>query len=146
MTVCQYFHSGEKDYNSIYKGCANETLCASKGAEMMETIRFRFNAICCTGELCNTAQYEFAEEDPTPNGVMCPTAHCNDTLDECKTDKTITCTGSMDKCVEYRGKVHNPDGSVELYSAKGCANSDCCKYNFDTNIGIEKIHKVLVKC
>ncbi|XP_075184768.1 phospholipase A2 inhibitor 31 kDa subunit-like [Anomaloglossus baeobatrachus] len=146
MTACQYFYNGGKECKSIYKGCANDTLCGIKAEEIMENIRFRFHAICCTGELCNTAQYELAEEDPRPNGVICPNAYCNDTLEECKTEKTINCTGSMTRCVDYRGKVRNPDGKVQNYSIKGCVNSDCCRYSYDSNIVIEEMHRVLLKC
>ncbi|KAM4015089.1 phospholipase A2 inhibitor NAI-like [Anomaloglossus baeobatrachus] len=146
MTVCQYFYSGGKEFKSIYRGCANDTLCGIKGEEMMENVKFRFHVTCCTGELCNTAQYKLFEEDPTPNGVICPSAYCNNTLEECKSDKNINCTGSMNKCVEYRAKVRNPDGTVEKYSFKGCVNSDCCRYNFDSNIALEEKHRVLLKC
>ncbi|KAM4015193.1 uncharacterized protein ACNLHF_001840 [Anomaloglossus baeobatrachus] len=146
MTASQYFRSGEKVFKAVYKGCANGTLCGMKGSEVMENIAYRFYVNCCTGELCNTDGYELPEEDPTPNGVTCPSACCNDTLEECKTDKRINCTGSMKQCVDYRAKVFNPDGTVEKYSVKGCINSDCCRFNFDSNIGIKEIQRVHLEC
>ncbi|KAM4016496.1 phospholipase A2 inhibitor gamma subunit B-like [Anomaloglossus baeobatrachus] len=146
MTACQYFKVGEKEFTSIYRGCANDTLCGTKGSGIVENMMFRFHLTCCTGELCNTAQYELLEEDPTPNGVICPFACCNNTLEECKSDKMINCTGSMNKCLEYRAKVRIPDGTVKKLSMKGCVNSDCCRYNFDSYIAIEEQQRVLLNC
>ncbi|KAM4015090.1 uncharacterized protein ACNLHF_001776 isoform 1-T1 [Anomaloglossus baeobatrachus] len=146
MTACQYFKVGGKEFTSTYRGCANDTLCGTKGSGIVENAKFRFHAICCTGELCNNATYEFLEEDPRPNGVICPFAFCNNTLEECKTEKTINCTGSMNKCLEYRARIGTPDGIVGNYSIKGCFNSDCCRYNFDSNIAMEEQHRVLLKC
>ncbi|KAM4016141.1 uncharacterized protein ACNLHF_002593 isoform 3-T3 [Anomaloglossus baeobatrachus] len=144
--VSAHIGSGKKLYKSIYKGCANETLCGAEGSDLMEIVKFRFYVKCCNGDLCNTDRYQLPKEDPTLNGKTCPSAFCKDTLEECKTEKEINCTGSMDRCYDYRGKVINPDETVEKYSLKGCSNSDTCKYNFDCAIGIVELHRESLIC
>ncbi|KAM4016498.1 uncharacterized protein ACNLHF_002795 [Anomaloglossus baeobatrachus] len=145
-TVSQYFLFGDKYFKSIFKGCANETLCGAKGAGMVNTMKYRFYAKCCHGDFCNNQTYEIPEEDPAPNGVKCPCSFCLGTLDECKSDKEINCTGSMNRCMEYRAKMRNVDNTVEDYSFKGCINSDSCNNNFDSYIGMEEIQRVYKKC
>ncbi|KAM4015052.1 phospholipase A2 inhibitor 31 kDa subunit-like [Anomaloglossus baeobatrachus] len=146
MTASQYFNADKTVFKSIYKGCANDTLCETKGSGMVEKLNFRFYAHCCTGDLCNNQTYQLHEEDLTPNGKICPTALCLDTLEECETDKKMNCTGSMDRCLEYRAKLRNPDDTVVEYSVKGCVNSDCCNYNFDSIVGFKVLHRELLKC
>ncbi|KAM4014878.1 phospholipase A2 inhibitor NAI-like [Anomaloglossus baeobatrachus] len=146
MTCSQLFYNGEKMFKSIYKGCANESLCGAEGSDLMENVKYRFYTTCCTGELCNTDTYNLPNEDPTPNGKTCPSAYCKATLEECKTEKEINCTGSMDRCYDYRGKMRNPDDSVDLYSVKGCTNNVTCKYNFDSAIALTEIHRESLIC
>ncbi|KAM4016140.1 phospholipase A2 inhibitor and Ly6/PLAUR domain-containing protein-like isoform 2-T2 [Anomaloglossus baeobatrachus] len=146
MTVSQYYNLSGKIYNSMYKGCANKTLCGTKGFTTVENVKFQFKVNCCIGDSCNNEGYELPKDDPTPNGVKCPSAYCINTLEECKGDKEMNCTGSMDRCLDYRATVRSPYGTDTNYSAKGCANSDCCNYNFDSKIGFEEIHRVLLKC
>ncbi|CAJ0947462.1 unnamed protein product [Ranitomeya imitator] len=137
--------SGDKLFKSFYKGCANETLCGTKGTGSVEMMKFRFHVYCCTGDLCNNQEYEIFEEDPTPNGVKCPSCFRLGTLEECKTNKEMNCTGSMNRCVEYRAKIRNVDKTEEDYSFKGCINSDSCRYNFDSYVGMEEIQRVFLK-
>ncbi|KAM4015470.1 phospholipase A2 inhibitor and Ly6/PLAUR domain-containing protein-like [Anomaloglossus baeobatrachus] len=147
MTACQYFNIGENNtFKTIYRGCANETLCGTKGSAMVTNMKFRFNVFCCTGHLCNNQSYELPAENVTINGVKCPSSLCMGTLEECKSDKEVNCTGSMDRCLDYRAKVINPVGVVEEYSNKGCVNSDCCLHNFGNTIGIQEIHREYLKC
>ncbi|XP_069598762.1 protein RoBo-1-like [Ranitomeya imitator] len=146
MIVSQYFCFGDKLFKSFYKGCANETLCGTKGTGSVEMMKFRFHVYCCTGDLCNNQEYEIFEEDPTPNGVKCPSCFRLGTLEECKTNKEMNCTGSMNRCVEYRAKIRNVDKTEEDYSFKGCINSDSCRYNFDSYVGMEEIQRVFLKC
>ncbi|KAM4015194.1 phospholipase A2 inhibitor NAI-like [Anomaloglossus baeobatrachus] len=146
MTASQYFNIGDKTFKSVYRGCANKTLCGTKGSGIVKNMKFRFYVFCCTGNLCNNQSYELPLDNLTINGVKCPTALCTGTLEECKSDKEVNCTGSMDQCMDYRAKLKNPDGTVEKYSAKGCVNSDCCRYNFGSNIGFEEIDREYLKC
>ncbi|KAM4015639.1 phospholipase A2 inhibitor gamma subunit B-like isoform 1-T2 [Anomaloglossus baeobatrachus] len=146
MTAYQYVNLYEKKVNSIYNGCANESLCGAKGSGMVEHVKFKFFAHCCTGNLCNNQTYEPPEDDLTPNGLKCPYSFCIGTLKECKSDKEINCTGSMNQCLEYRATLRNPDGTIANYSAKGCTNSDACQYNFDSKIAFQEIHRALLKC
>ncbi|KAM4016426.1 uncharacterized protein ACNLHF_002756 [Anomaloglossus baeobatrachus] len=146
MTCSQLFYNGEKMFKSFYKGCANESLCGAEGSDLMENVKYRFYTTCCTGELCNTDKYNLPKEDPTPNGKTCPSAYCKDTLEECKTEKVMNCTGSMDRCYDYRGKLRNPDDSVDNYSVKGCTNNVTCKYNFDSAIAMTEIHRESLIC
>ncbi|KAM4016938.1 uncharacterized protein ACNLHF_003094 [Anomaloglossus baeobatrachus] len=108
MTASQYTFNGEVEFKSLIKACANETLCGIKGAIARENVKFRFFVHCCTGNLCNTDKYELQEEDPKPNGKKCPSAYCTNTLEDCKSDKEVNCTGSMDRCFDYRAEVINP--------------------------------------
>ncbi|KAM4016850.1 phospholipase A2 inhibitor 31 kDa subunit-like [Anomaloglossus baeobatrachus] len=147
MTACQFFCNGKNTYKSIYKGCANDTLCGSNGIVIPhKDVKYRFHLNCCSGPLCNTDKYNFPKEDPAPNGKICPSAFCRGTLEKCEShNKTINCTGSMDRCVEYRGKVRNPDKSVVDYSLQGCVNSDGCN-NFDSAIGLEEQYRETLIC
>ncbi|KAM4015056.1 phospholipase A2 inhibitor and Ly6/PLAUR domain-containing protein-like isoform 2-T2 [Anomaloglossus baeobatrachus] len=118
--------SDGKLQKEMYKSCANETLCGTKGAMVVGNSTLRFYASCCDGEFCNNKGYELLPENQTQNGVTCPSYLCFNTLDECKTDKMMNCTGSMNKCIEYRGSMVNPDGTFTNYSGKGCINDDAC--------------------
>ncbi|CAJ0947463.1 unnamed protein product [Ranitomeya imitator] len=137
MTGSQHAYNNGTVYNSILKGCANETLCGAKGSAVMENVKYRFYMNCCTGNLCNTDGYELPAEDPTPNGVKCPTAYCKGSFQECKTEKEMNCTGSMDQCFEFRGDTKDPGDTEGKYSVKGCMNSDSCKFNFDCALGFQ---------
>ncbi|KAM4015641.1 phospholipase A2 inhibitor NAI-like [Anomaloglossus baeobatrachus] len=146
MTVIQYLCINGHIYKSIYKACANETLCNAKGSARVQNFRFRFYAKCCTGELCNTDGYRLPAEDPNPNGVKCPSAYCTGILEDCKTDKKINCTGSMNQCYEFRGDAIDPGGTEMEYSVHGCMNSDACKFNFDCTIGVTEPKNKYLKC
>ncbi|KAM4014683.1 uncharacterized protein ACNLHF_001473 isoform 2-T3 [Anomaloglossus baeobatrachus] len=103
----------------------------------------------CLGDRCMTASqytYNISAEDPTPNGLKCPTAYCTGNLQECKKDKEMNCTGSMNRCFEFRGDVTDPGDTEGKFSVKGCSNADCCKFNFDSAIGVSEIKKEFVNC
>ncbi|KAM4015770.1 uncharacterized protein ACNLHF_002387 [Anomaloglossus baeobatrachus] len=138
MTASQFYDKEGDVYKSILKSCANETLCGTNGSVAIVNVIFRFYANCCTGNLCNTDGYNILAEDPTPNGVICPTAFCTDETKECTSDKLLNCTGSMKKCFKFRGKALDPSMAWENYSSKGCINDDACKVNFDTAIGVSE--------
>ncbi|KAM4016854.1 uncharacterized protein ACNLHF_003004 isoform 2-T2 [Anomaloglossus baeobatrachus] len=95
----------------------------------------------CLGDRCMTCS-QFIDripvEDPTPNGVKCPSAYCVGTLEECNSTKEMNCTGSMKNCFQFRGEVQHPGETWHNYSAKGCANNDACKYNFDSAVGLSE--------
>nr|UGY75777.1 sodefrin precursor-like factor C [Plectrohyla sagorum] len=147
MTASQYYHNGDKTFNSMYKGCANESLCGLFGSLTQDPdVKIRVGAVCCSGEMCNIEVFNLPEEDTKPNGVKCPNSYCTGTTEECKSDKDIECTGSETKCIDYRGRVKNPDDSVEDYSAKGCINPEGCFYNFQILIKVEEIKGKLLKC
>ncbi|KAM4016853.1 phospholipase A2 inhibitor and Ly6/PLAUR domain-containing protein-like isoform 1-T1 [Anomaloglossus baeobatrachus] len=138
MTCSQFIDRKHKVLKSILKSCANETLCGAIGSIAIEKVMYRFYAKCCTGNLCNTDEYELPVEDPTPNGVKCPSAYCVGTLEECNSTKEMNCTGSMKNCFQFRGEVQHPGETWHNYSAKGCANNDACKYNFDSAVGLSE--------
>ncbi|KAM4015763.1 protein RoBo-1-like [Anomaloglossus baeobatrachus] len=146
ITASQYFNVGGHTFNSIYKGCANETLCGTNGSAVVGNMTFRFYPHCCIGDLCNSQGYELPEEDLKPNGLECPSAHCLGTLEECKSGMVMNCTGSMDSCLEFRGIVKHPDGTYLNYSVKGCINNATCKTDFESNIMLEVIKTVYLKC
>ncbi|XP_073425939.1 phospholipase A2 inhibitor and Ly6/PLAUR domain-containing protein-like [Dendrobates tinctorius] len=146
MTVCQYFYVDGKIFKSIYKGCANESICGLQGSGFHERVIFRFNANCCTGNLCNTDGYDLPKDDPTPNGKLCPSAFCPDTVEECKGHHMVECTGAMDRCFEYRAEAIVFGGISKKYSVKGCINEAACKVNFDGCIAITEIKRNLLTC
>ncbi|KAM4016497.1 phospholipase A2 inhibitor 31 kDa subunit-like [Anomaloglossus baeobatrachus] len=146
MTVCQYFYVDGIYFKSIYKSCANETICGLKGSGFHETVIFRFYVSCCSGHLCNTDEYYLPKDDPTPNGKFCPSAYCNDTVEECKSPHIVECTGAMDTCFDYRTEAIVFDGTSRNYSVKGCINAAACKLNFGDCIAITEKKRSLLTC
>ncbi|KAM4014680.1 uncharacterized protein ACNLHF_001471 [Anomaloglossus baeobatrachus] len=146
MTACQYTNNNGIIYKSILKSCANETLCGAKGSALMDKAKYRFYINCCTGNLCNIDGYQLPKEDPTPNGAKCPTAYCAGSWQECKKDKEMNCTGSMDRCFEFRADVTDPGEKEGKFSVKGCINLDSCKFNFDCAVGVSELKKKFVDC
>ncbi|KAM4015894.1 phospholipase A2 inhibitor and Ly6/PLAUR domain-containing protein-like [Anomaloglossus baeobatrachus] len=146
MTAFQDFKLDGNVYKSMLKGCANETMCGMNGSAMAENTKFLFVSHCCNGHLCNNQKYQPPQDNLTTNGVKCPLSMCTETLEECKSDKEVNCTGSMDRCLEYRATVRDPYGRDRNYSCKGCTDSVACKYNFDSKIVAEEVHRVLFKC
>ncbi|KAM4015892.1 phospholipase A2 inhibitor and Ly6/PLAUR domain-containing protein-like [Anomaloglossus baeobatrachus] len=146
MTVCQYFKLDGYEFKSMLKGCANETMCGMNGSATAENTKFLFESHCCNGHLCNNQTYQSPEDNLTTNGVKCPLSMCPGTLEECKSEKEVNCTGSMDRCLDYRGTARDPYGKERKYSGKGCTNSVACEYNFASQILTEETHRVLLKC
>ncbi|KAM4014876.1 uncharacterized protein ACNLHF_001609 [Anomaloglossus baeobatrachus] len=146
MTACQYGHNHKDEFKSLYKNCANESLCGTKGSLALENVNFNLFVHCCNGSLCNTEKYERPEEDPTPNGKTCPSAYCTGNLKECKRDKEMNCTGSMDRCFDFRVEEYYPGEPTKNYSIKGCANYDACKHDFESAIGITVTRKKYLRC
>ncbi|KAM4015538.1 uncharacterized protein ACNLHF_002195 [Anomaloglossus baeobatrachus] len=146
MTASQYSYNNGIVYKSILKSCANDTMCGAKGSMLVENGKFRFFMNCCIGKLCNTDGYQLPPEDPAPNGLECPTAYCTGNLQECKKEKKMNCTGSMNQCFEFRGDVTDPGDTEGNFSVKGCISSDSCKFNFDSAIGVSEIKKKFVNC
>ncbi|KAM4015893.1 phospholipase A2 inhibitor and Ly6/PLAUR domain-containing protein-like [Anomaloglossus baeobatrachus] len=146
MAAFQDFKIEGNEFKSILKGCANETMCGINGSATAKNSKFLFESHCCKGHLCNNQTYETPEDNLTTNGVTCPLSMCPGTLEDCKSEKEVNCTGSMDRCVDYRGTLKDPNGRESNYSAKGCTNSVACKYNFDSQILTEEIHRVFLKC
>lgn len=147
MTASMYLHNGDKTFHSIYKGCANETLCGASGSLTQDSsVKIRTHAKCCSGNKCNNDKFNLPEENSEPNGKKCPSAFCQGTTEECKTEKEMECTGSENQCYEYRGTVQTPDGVVDDYSEKGCINAIGCQENFGVLIGVDEKHRVLLTC
>ncbi|KAM4014875.1 phospholipase A2 inhibitor LNF2-like [Anomaloglossus baeobatrachus] len=146
MSAFQYANSDGNTIKSLFKNCANESLCGTYGSIALENFIFSYFVHCCDGNLCNTEKYERPEEDPTPNGKKCPSAYCTGNLEECKSEKEMNCTGSMDRCFEFRVEEDHPGEPTRNSSVKGCANSDGCKHNFDGTIGVTASRKTYLRC
>ncbi|KAM4016047.1 phospholipase A2 inhibitor and Ly6/PLAUR domain-containing protein-like isoform 1-T1 [Anomaloglossus baeobatrachus] len=146
MTVSQHVTLNGSVCNAIYKGCANKTLCGPDGELVVGNTTYLFSGRCCTGDLCNTQEYESPTENKTLNGVKCLSCLRFDTLEECKTDVVMNCTGSMTRCLDYRATMMNPDGTFLNYSAKGCINSAACQQNLDSKIAFEEEHREYLQC
>ncbi|XP_069597014.1 phospholipase A2 inhibitor and Ly6/PLAUR domain-containing protein-like [Ranitomeya imitator] len=146
MTVCQFVYVDGHYFKSIYKGCANESICGLRGSAFHERVILRFYAKCCTGDLCNTDGYDLPKDDPTPNGKLCPSAYCTDTVEECKGHHMVECTGDMDRCFEYRAEVIVFGVTSKKFSAKGCANDVVCKVNFDSCIALTEKKRIFLNC
>ncbi|KAM4016264.1 uncharacterized protein ACNLHF_002666 [Anomaloglossus baeobatrachus] len=146
MTACQYDGLSGTYAKSMMKGCAIDTMCGDNGlAAAAEGDVYQFRVNCCSGDLCNTDGCYLPKEDPTPNGVTCPSAYCNGTMDECEPNKEMECTGSMDRCFVLSQRVINEAGEESESFIKGCANPDACKYNF-TEIAVDNEEKKYAKC
>ncbi|KAM4015197.1 phospholipase A2 inhibitor and Ly6/PLAUR domain-containing protein-like [Anomaloglossus baeobatrachus] len=146
MTASQTVKLYGKEHYAMFKGCSNETLCGAEGSGVVDQVEFKFLAHCCIGDLCNKQGYDPPKNNLTKNGVKCPFSICPGSLEECKSDKEINCTGSMDRCMDYRATVRDEDGIDANYSGKGCTNRDSCKYNFDSKIMFKEMHRVLLNC
>ncbi|KAM4016048.1 uncharacterized protein ACNLHF_002544 isoform 2-T2 [Anomaloglossus baeobatrachus] len=103
----------------------------------------------CLGDECMTVSQHVTltpTENKTLNGVKCLSCLRFDTLEECKTDVVMNCTGSMTRCLDYRATMMNPDGTFLNYSAKGCINSAACQQNLDSKIAFEEEHREYLQC
>ncbi|XP_075697022.1 phospholipase A2 inhibitor CNF-like [Rhinoderma darwinii] len=171
MTASQYYYNGGDWFQSIFKGCANDSMCEEKGFLSQENVKVRGYIHCCTGDLCNTQGYKLPKEDKKTNGKKCPSCYSRGTQKECKTDEEVECTGSETRCFDYRGEIMHPgcidavlkefyciqnimmpivfvstDQKVGNYSIKGCCNSFTCICNFDSAIGIKELHRKHKSC
>ncbi|XP_075183496.1 uncharacterized protein LOC142255930 [Anomaloglossus baeobatrachus] len=147
MTISQHIFNDGMQFWSIMKGCANETVCGANTSEAAaEKIKFQFHSNCCSGEFCNTDEYYLPPVDPTPNGAKCPTCYCSGILEECKCEKVMNCTGSMDHCFDYRQHMVDTGERDEKFSIKGCINPAACKINFKNNIGVNVKESKMEKC
>ncbi|KAM4015769.1 uncharacterized protein ACNLHF_002386 [Anomaloglossus baeobatrachus] len=146
MTASQFLDRKGNVIKSILKSCANETLCGTNGSAAMENVKYRFYAKCCTGHLCNSDRYELVAEDPTPNGVKCPSAYCIGTFEECNSTKEINCTGSMNRCFKYSGQALFPGDTWKNVSTMGCTNYDACRNNFKNVISVPERPGIQLIC
>ncbi|XP_071969225.1 uncharacterized protein [Engystomops pustulosus] len=146
MIISQYVYINGAEYYSILKGCAISQFCGALGSATQDKVKVRGYVKCCPGESCNNGSFYIPEDDPTPNGLVCPNCFINGTLKECVSTKKINCTGIEDRCFEYRGTDKLPDDSVGNYSFKGCMNSFACKYNFNASIAVEEIQGDAMNC
>ncbi|XP_075184724.1 uncharacterized protein LOC142256747 isoform X2 [Anomaloglossus baeobatrachus] len=146
MTASQYVDRKGNVFKSILKSCANETFCGTNGSVAIKNAMYRFYVKCCTGHLCNTDGYELISEDPTPNGVKCPSAYFIGTFEKCNSTKEINCTGSMNRCFQYRGQARYPGDTWKNVSAKGCTNYIACKYNFKNIMAVPERPGIEIIC
>ncbi|XP_077113483.1 phospholipase A2 inhibitor and Ly6/PLAUR domain-containing protein-like [Ranitomeya variabilis] len=146
MIVSQYFYINGTFLKSIYKGCANESICGLQGSVRYEHVIYRFYANCCSGNLCNTDGYDLPTDDSTPNGKLCPSAYCTETVEECKGHHMVECTGAMDRCFEYRAEAIVFGVKSIKYSVKGCITGAACKAIFGGSIAITEKKRFLLNC
>ncbi|KAM4016933.1 uncharacterized protein ACNLHF_003089 [Anomaloglossus baeobatrachus] len=93
----------------------------------------------CLGDRCMTcSQYvdRVIPEDPTPNGLKCSSVFCIGTFEECNSTEEMNCTGSMNRCFQYRGQVQYPGDTWKNVSAMGCINCIACRYNIKNIIAV----------
>ncbi|XP_077113485.1 uncharacterized protein LOC143768717 isoform X2 [Ranitomeya variabilis] len=103
---------------------------------------------CLAAGCMTVCQYFYIvpKDDPTPNGKLCPSAYCTDTVEECKGHHMVECTGAMDRCFEYRAEVIIFGGTSKKLSVKGCITGAACKINFDSCIAITEKKRTLLNC
>ncbi|MEE6481821.1 hypothetical protein FKM82_013006 [Ascaphus truei] len=147
IVISEYYESCGKIYNSIYKGCAKELPCD----QMMSTSddageHVRMNYKCCTGDDCNTDNYEIPPDSGEPSGVICPSCYELDTREECVTKRDMVCKGDEMKCKNYIGIIKKPDAEELQFSVKGCASSLACTMGFSAMIGVEEISSINYEC
>ncbi|KAM4016049.1 uncharacterized protein ACNLHF_002545 isoform 1-T3 [Anomaloglossus baeobatrachus] len=131
---------------AILKGFTPEAACGIIGLAASLKYKIHFRVKCCFEDYCNTDGFCLPKEDTRPNGVKCPVAHCTGTLEECKTDQEMACTGSMNQCFEYREHLTNRGQRDGKYSMKGCANSVMCNLSFHNNFEPEVLKKRYGNC
>ncbi|XP_071969223.1 phospholipase A2 inhibitor NAI-like [Engystomops pustulosus] len=146
MTLSQNLFSGMNSVPAIFKGCAIDEMCENKARASGENLRYRLYASCCIEDLCNEDEYRLPADDPTPNGLECPTCYSINSTEECVSKKKINCTGNENQCFTYLGVIKDPGGSVLDYSLKGCANNFSCKVTATKHIGIIKLYGKGVSC
>ncbi|XP_066428742.1 phospholipase A2 inhibitor and Ly6/PLAUR domain-containing protein-like [Eleutherodactylus coqui] len=146
MTVSQYFQDDKHIFHSMYKGCANETMCGKQGMVTGKQLKFMGLIKCCNGDLCNNDEFQTPAENNTKNGLKCPFAYCKGSTEDCTPVEWKSCTGIENTCFEYRGEMSIPDESVGSYSLRGCSNPISCVCNFNVAIGINEIRRVALKC
>ncbi|XP_078507229.1 protein RoBo-1-like [Lissotriton helveticus] len=99
---------------------------------------FSMNSISCSGKFdvcpngvthCVTGLENKTVVPPinvTPNGYKCPACYTDKSTAECTSTGYINCVGKEDQCATITAAVVNPDGTVIMYSLKGCATKDTC--------------------
>ncbi|KAM4016738.1 uncharacterized protein ACNLHF_002928 isoform 3-T3 [Anomaloglossus baeobatrachus] len=58
MTASQYFILNGTLSESMFKGCANETMCKDNGMGKVKNTKYEFVSKCCSGTLCNKEKFE----------------------------------------------------------------------------------------
>ncbi|XP_075462524.1 phospholipase A2 inhibitor NAI-like [Ascaphus truei] len=132
-------------YHSLYKGCARNLPCNAMLHTSSESAYLRVNIKCCSGNDCNTNNYEMPPYRGEPNGKMCPSCF-NEGLMECISDKEMMCKGNEDKCVEYIGRVRMIDGVEKEMTIKGCTTSFTCEVGYGVMVGVQEIFNLVSTC
>ncbi|XP_066462621.1 phospholipase A2 inhibitor 31 kDa subunit-like isoform X2 [Eleutherodactylus coqui] len=148
IVFCSMLGSGDKNFKSLYKSCANTALCGGYGSMTQDpNVTIRIYVSCCEGKNCNTNRFYIPTENSTLNGLKCPSAYCENTTGACDGDlKMMACRGSETQCVDFRGRVKDPNDYQDDYCIKACINPLGCRENFKSLIGVQEIKKVKLEC
>ncbi|KAM4652629.1 uncharacterized protein O3C94_014894 [Discoglossus pictus] len=145
IVISEQLYAYGQQFHSIYKSHAGTLPCNTTLYGYTEDAHLIINFQCCSGDDCNTNNYEMPPDDHEPRGKSCPSCIGN-TLEECVSKKEIVCKNPEDKCMTYIGSVINPDGCETNYSVKGCASPLACTLGFAGMIGAHQKSCPLFKC
>ncbi|XP_075462521.1 urokinase plasminogen activator surface receptor-like [Ascaphus truei] len=124
FVISEYVNIGGQEFRSIAKGCAGEIPCDSSGYVKNKLTLIRDNVKCCSGDNCNTNNYDMPPDNGKPSGKVCSDCFKGNSLEECVSDQTRVCKHKEDKCVTYIGEFKDP--------AHGSSCLKCLKRNGDT--------------
>ncbi|XP_075462515.1 phospholipase A2 inhibitor gamma subunit B-like isoform X2 [Ascaphus truei] len=146
FVISEYTNMDGKIFHSIAKGCAGEIPCGTRGYLKNEKLLLRENFKCCSGDNCNTYNYDMPPDNEKPNGNVCPDCFKGNSLEECISDQTLVCKHKEDRCYTYIGTARDQGGAEMQYSEKGCLSPSICEFGFDLIIGFEEISRSVFHC
>ncbi|XP_069804899.1 phospholipase A2 inhibitor gamma subunit B-like [Dendropsophus ebraccatus] len=100
---------------------------------------------CCSGDDCNTDDYQMPPQPEERNGKTC-TSCFGEGMKECESDRKVTCLNKEDKCVDFFGRFKDPDQIIQEHNFKGCISPVACTLKFEGLIGLEEIQTDRFDC
>ncbi|XP_075696972.1 phospholipase A2 inhibitor gamma subunit B-like [Rhinoderma darwinii] len=146
LVVSEFYHYGSSIYHSIKRSCNPGVPCnTSQYSSNFINIKLAAYLHCCTGDNCNTDNYQMPPEEEEHNGRLCTSCYI-DELKECVSDHTIKCLNEEDKCVDFIGRFLDPGNNILEYNMKGCISPLACTLKYEGIIGLQEIQTDKFEC